>query len=254
MPKRIHASLVHLCVSVFLVSSVLLFVVLLWYPGIYFQAMGVSKMLLILASVDVTIGPLITLIIFVPGKKGLKFDLIVIAILQLMALSYGAYMVFAGRPVYSVYNVGMFTLVSATEIHPAALKNAQIHRLPISGPKIVGARMPANSKERQGILFSALDGGADLPQLPQYYLPYQELADEVKTRLWSLDVLIQRQPKAKANQVRALINDAVRENGLQIADVGFIPMRAKVHDLTVMVRRSDASIVAILPLDPWGAS
>ena len=38
-------------------------------------------------SVDVTLGPLITLIIFKPGKKGLLFDLVVIGMMQSAALA-----------------------------------------------------------------------------------------------------------------------------------------------------------------------
>lgn len=39
-------------------------------------------------------GPLITLIIFKPGKKGLKLDLATIAVLQVAALAYGTHVVF----------------------------------------------------------------------------------------------------------------------------------------------------------------
>jgi hypothetical protein len=45
--------------------------------GIHFEAAGGDRLIFILAAVDVTLGPLITLIIFKAGKKGLKFDLAV---------------------------------------------------------------------------------------------------------------------------------------------------------------------------------
>lgn len=252
MFKRIIASLVHLCVSILLVSSVLVAVILVWYPSLYFEAMGVGKMLLILALVDVTIGPLITLIIFNPAKKSLKFDLGVIATLQLMALMYGVYTVFSGRPVYAVYNIDRFTIVSAADILPDDLNKARNRSLPITGPQIVGARLPDDRKERERLLFSSVQGGQDLPQMPQYYLPYQTVASDVKSRMLSFEALMKRQPKAKVAEVQTLIAKTVAKNGLHIEDVGFVPMHGKVQDLTVVVRRSDASIVSMLPINPWG--
>lgn len=252
MRKRIVASLVHLSISIFLVLSIIAIVVLLWYPRPYFDAMGVGEMLLILICVDVTIGPLITLIIYNPAKKSLKFDLTVIAILQLAALGYGVNTVFSGRPVYVVYNVDRFTVVSAVDIPQDELVKAHIQLLPLTGPKIVGARRPSDYRERTHILYSSLQGGPDLPQMPQYYVSYNAVASDVKAKILSLDVLVARQPKAKADEVRSRINDAVLKRGLQTSDVGFLPLGAKVQDFTVLVRRSDSSIVNILPIDPWG--
>ena len=251
MSKRIIASLIHLGISILLVSSVLAAVVFVWYPGPYFQAMGVGAVLLILASVDVTVGPLITLVIFNPAKKSLKFDLAVIAILQLMALSYGVYTVFAGRPVYTVYNIDRFTLVSAADILPEDLKRAREHSLPVTGPQIVGARLPDDVNERDRMLTSSMRGGSDLAQMPQYYLPYAAVASDVKAKMQSFDELVKRQPKAKVAEAQALIDQSVSQNGLRREDVGFVPLGAKAQDLTVVVRRSDAGIVAILPIAPW---
>jgi hypothetical protein len=61
-----------------------------WYPQHYFAAMGGTTLILLLIGVDVVIGPLITLIVFDPKKKSLRFDLAVIAVLQLGALSTAA--------------------------------------------------------------------------------------------------------------------------------------------------------------------
>ena len=47
-------------------------------------------LILLMIGVDVVIGPLLTLIVFDPKKKHLKFDLVVIAALQLAALAYGS--------------------------------------------------------------------------------------------------------------------------------------------------------------------
>jgi hypothetical protein len=251
MSKRIIASLVHLGISILLVSCVLAAVVLVWYPGLYFQAMGVGPMLLILASVDVTIGPLITLIIFNPAKKSLRFDLAVIALLQLMALGYGVYTVFLGRPVYMVFNIDRFTIVAAADILPDDLKKAREPSLPLWGPQIVGARLPDDAGERDRMLTSSLHGGADLPQMPQFYLPYLAVASDVKSHMLSFEALSKRLPKSNVAQAQALMAEMVSKNGLRVEELGFVPVSAKKQDMTMLVRRSDASIVGMLPIVPW---
>ncbi|MEB0136103.1 TfpX/TfpZ family type IV pilin accessory protein [Actimicrobium sp. CCC2.4] len=252
MPKRIYASLFHLLISFLLVVSVVAFVIFLWYPGYYFSALGVQNILFVLAAVDITIGPLITLIIFNPLKKSLKMDLAIIAVLQLAALLFGIHTIFSGRPVYLVYNIDMFTIVTAADIPDAELDKAMKKTLPMAGPLIVGARLPEDSAGRKTVLFSALNGGPDLPQMPQFYLGYQEVAADVKARLLTMDSLNSRIAKAKRADGAKTISDALGKADLKMHEVGFVPVRGKVQDLTMMVRLSDASIVELLPIDPWG--
>ncbi len=253
MPLRFKASLIHLALSILLVSTVVGIALLVWYPGLYFTAMGISKILFIVAGVDVILGPLLTLIIFNPAKASLKFDLAVIALLQLGALSYGVSTVFDGRPLFVVYNLDRFTVVSGSDIPADELARAGKLDLPLTGPKIVGARLPKDKQEQSRILLSSVGGGADLPQMPAYYLPYATVADDVKAKILSSEALIAHQSPARAADAQAVIAASLAESGLKPTEIGFIPLRAKAQDLTVMVSRADAAFVKILALDPWGS-
>ena len=108
-----------------------------WYPQPLFEAAGGSHLLFILAGVDVVLGPTITLVIFDLKKKPLrtlKFDLAVIAILQLAALLYGIHLVFQARPVYVVFVKDHFSLVTAAQIDPdefAKVTRPEFHNLPL---------------------------------------------------------------------------------------------------------------------------
>ena len=97
-------------------GAVLVFMLTVWYPRPLFEAAGGDRLIFILMAVDVTLGPLITLIIFKAGKRGLKFDLAVIASLQLAALVYGMHTVYLARPVYLVFTKDRFDLVSAADL------------------------------------------------------------------------------------------------------------------------------------------
>lgn len=252
MRLRFQASLVHLALSFLLVATVVGMVMLAWYPGPYFTAMGISKIIFIVAAVDIGLGPLLTLLVFDPRKPSLKFDLAVIAVLQFAALAYGVHTVFAGRPLFVVFNLDRFTVVSGSDIPDAEIARAGKFELPLTGPKIVGARLPLDKQEQAHILFSAASGGADLPQMPKFYLPYAAVADDVKAKLLTADVLFAQRSAASAMSAQALIAATLAERKMTAMEIGFIPLRAKAQDLLVMVRRADAAIIEILPVDPWG--
>lgn len=252
MQKRIRASLVHLLISLFLVSSVLAFVLLVCYPEPYFKAMGVGKLLIVLAGVDVCLGPLITLIIFNPAKRWLKFELAFVGIMQLSALTYGAVTVFVGRPAYVVFDENGFTLVSAYQIPEIELKKMHDPALPMTGPKLVGARIPATREERKKYIAEVFEAHVDLPRMLQYHVPYEVVADDVKAKMRPLDKLLKRQSPAKLAEAKLILDEAVSSSRLRFEELAFVPMMERDSNLTVLVRRSDASIVNILPVDPFG--
>ena len=104
-----RAFAIHLTASVtiFLIFLGILFFV--WYPAPYFEIDGGWTVLLILAGAHLALGPLLTLIVFEPGKPGLKFDLICIVLVQLGALLYGGTLIYQQRPAFVVFAVDRFT-------------------------------------------------------------------------------------------------------------------------------------------------
>ena len=60
---------------------------------------------MILIAVDVTVRPLITVLIFNRNKKSLRFDLTVVGCCQLAFLAYGLHAIHTGRPAIIAYNV-----------------------------------------------------------------------------------------------------------------------------------------------------
>src|SRR5262245_18835764 len=101
--NRWKASLTHLGISLGVAAVVYTAVRFFWYPGPLFEIAGGLQLLVLVISVDVTIGPLVTLIIFKPGKWGLKFDLCFIATMQVAAMAYGVYSIAESRPVFVAF-------------------------------------------------------------------------------------------------------------------------------------------------------
>ncbi|MEO8304848.1 MAG: TfpX/TfpZ family type IV pilin accessory protein [Betaproteobacteria bacterium] len=247
--NRSKAALIHLGISAAIGAAVITLMLFVWYPRPYFTAMGGETLMLLLVGVDVVIGPLITLVVFDPAKKNLRFDLAVIALLQVAALAYGCQVMFNSRPVYNIFVVDRFEVVAANridEVSLATVTQGEFASLPLTGPKIVAARQPDDPKRRTDILFQSMNGGHDLADLPELYVPYSEArADAAKTAR-PLQELIRRQP-GDAATIRALASSAGRTE----ETVGYLPMKARNRDMTVLLDRKSGDVIGILPVYPW---
>jgi hypothetical protein len=248
MPPRVRAALIHLTLSATVAALVFLPLRFYWYPDVLFESAGGRDLFLLIVSVDVTIGPLITLIIFVPGKRGLLFDLVVIAILQSTALSYGVWVLFESRPVYIAYVLDRYELVRANGFPSGELENAHkagYDQLPWTGPKLVGVKLPTDPDESFKLGISGMSG-VDAQYYPRYYVPYDEVRAEVKAKGQPIAVLRKRNPRGNPQ-----IDQAIAAVGRSEADLRFIPMRAGKTDLAVFVDAKDGTLLKITSLNPW---
>ena len=246
---RWKASAIHLSICAVIALAVLAWMLFVWYPAPYFEGLGAGKLSMTIIGVDVVIGPLITLIIYNPLKKSLRFDLAVVALLQLSALGYGVYVVYEARPVYVVFNVDRFDVVAANEIDPAErekVSRPEYRFLPLTGPRIVAAVLPSDREERHRILFSAVGGGYDLPNFPQHYVPYAEQTGQVIAHSRPLEDLEQKRAEAEP-QLAALKKEFVG----RAKDLGFLPVRARKQDLTAIIDLKTGEVLKVLPIDPW---
>jgi hypothetical protein len=251
--SRLKAFFIHLAISAGIAVSVIALMLLLWYAPPFFSALGGKQVLLIMLGVDVTLGPLFTLIIFNPlkSRKALTFDLSVIAILQAAALVYGMAVVLQARPVFVVFSKNSFDLVTANMLSKediAKARNPNYRSLPLTGPVYVYSEMPTDVKERNEVVFSAFSG-KDLPQYPQHYMPYEEHMAVAGRAAQPLAELRKLNPDRSAD-----IDNAVRASGRAESDVGFLPLRAKHENQAVLVGKSDGKVLALLPINPWPPS
>ena len=243
--SRWKASGIHLLLSGAIGGAVLIFMLTVWYPWPLFEAAGGSQLLFVLMGVDVTLGPLITLIIFKAGKRGLKFDLTVIALLQLTALAYGIHTVYLARPVYLVFTVDRFDLVTARDLDPqdlAKVATEEFKRPPLGRPRYAAVILPADADTKLKIISSAL-AGKDLQMYPQYYVPYAQEASNALALAKPISALLKRAPEV----VRAYLSAAGRAED----SVKFLPLRAPHKDAAVLLDAGSGAPLAILLVEPW---
>lgn len=137
---RWRAFCVHLFISLLVIGSIAFGLFSLWYPPELLGFAKADRLFLIIAMVDVVVGPLLTLIVFKPGKPSLKFDLGVIALLQAVFLVAGLWTVWTSRPVFLVGAGKYFEIVFANQIDPEDLAEGALGftELPAFGARLVG--------------------------------------------------------------------------------------------------------------------
>ena len=180
--SRWKASAFHLLISLVIVGCIAAWLVGFWYPPALMHMANTDKLLMLIAGVDLVIGPLLTLIIYRHDKPGVKTDLMIIGLLQTGFLVYGLHSIVLSRPVFIVASVNRFDMVFANELPPERLAagSAPAYRdLGFTSPRIVGAIMPADPKEAQAVTMSALSGQGDLQTMPRYYVDYSRVAAQM---------------------------------------------------------------------------
>jgi len=116
---KFFAMLIHVCLSLLIFAAIVAWMLLKLYPSFYFSMSGGWQGLMLMAGVDVVIGPLITLLIFNPNKKRREVisDLLIIAVVQFAALGYGIHTVYQERPKLAIiYNNSSAAVLNAREL------------------------------------------------------------------------------------------------------------------------------------------
>jgi hypothetical protein len=107
--------------------------------------------------------------------KSLRRDLAVIAAIQLAALGYGLHTVYLVRPIAMVFEVDRLRLVTANDVAIDELPKAlpAYRALPLTGPLLLGTRIPEAGAERNDALFQGV-AGHDISSRPIFWQPYEQ--------------------------------------------------------------------------------
>jgi hypothetical protein len=245
---RLRAFCVHLAASLVVAAAALL-VFGLWYPYPYREISGGRELFMLLVTVDVILGPLITFAVFNRAKPWteLRRDLALVVVLQSMALGYGMWTVCVARPVHMVFEYDRFRIVHALDVPEELLTKAppNVVALPLSGPTLLALRPFKSEQEKMEATLVALQG-VSLASRPDLWQPYGSATAEVLRAARPAGAL-----KARfANQADD-IERLLAKVGRNTDTVVYLPMVGRNSFWTVFLDPTTAAIVATMPLDSF---
>ncbi|HVW68298.1 MAG TPA: hypothetical protein VHB68_04950 [Steroidobacteraceae bacterium] len=217
-----------------------------WYrwPGWYLT--GVVRLLPILIGVDLALGPLVTLLLANPRKpaRALARDIAMVVAVQLVALGYGTYTLWNGRPLYYAFSVNQLEVVQASDIDS---KEAELGRRNnpalaphwYSLPRWIYAPLPKDPAASKAIIESAIRGGNDVTDMPGYYQEWSRGLQDLRTQLKKVgdSTFFSRQDRiALAQKMTRRGLPADRANTIPLTSGRAIPLLAVFDPGTMQMR------------------
>lgn len=219
-----RACSIHLVCTLGVVLLAAFLVFGLWYQHPYGELSGGRELFWLVIAVDVVCGPLLTAVIFNPAKPRAELwrDIGLVVLIQLAALGYGLSTVWEARPLFLVMERDRFKVVAAPDLRGASLDALPAELQPqwYLGPVTVAVRGFKDNQEQQSVLFESLQGGRDIGERPDFYLPYEgEAAGRSWTRAKPLDGFLSKYPDQKAELAALSAKKSIDPSGW-----GYVPV------------------------------
>ncbi|WP_201532322.1 TfpX/TfpZ family type IV pilin accessory protein [Psychrobacter sp. LFX-11D] len=236
-----RAAAIHLSVSLLIVGALALLVFKVWYPTPLAAATGVLAIFAMVFVVDLLIGPLLTLVVYKKNKKSLVFDLTVIVLIQITALSYGIYSLSQARPVWLAFYSNRFEIVRLNDIEDIYLKDApkEYAHASLTGPKWVATRLIGSSQEIEDLEFGN-KLGAKIVHQPALYYPIEQAYPEIVIKAYDLSKLEAANSKEEIDKYLSVNPKAT----------GWLPLWGQQQHMVVLLNK-DAVPLNIVNLRPW---
>jgi hypothetical protein len=246
---RIRASAIHLGLSAVVALLCGLLVFAIWYPYPYREISGGRELFFLVITVDVILGPLITLAVFnrIKPLPELRRDLSIIALIQWAALFYGLWTVFVARPVHMVFEIDRFRVVHAIEVDLGLLAKVptNVNAMPLLGPTLLAIRPFKDEQERMDVTLEALQG-ATLGARADFWVPYEDAKNAVLKEAKPASLLLSHL-KLQA----PLIEQAIKEAGRTADSLVYLPLVGRKFFWTALLDPATAEVVTTIPVDPY---
>jgi hypothetical protein len=219
-----------------------------WYRWPGWHLTDVLHVVVVMAGVDVVLGPTLTFIIARASKprRELARDISMIVAAQLFALIYGSISLWNGRPLYYAYSVNVLQLVQAYDIDAdeallGLKKNPEFAPHWYSLPRWIWAPLPEDAQLQQHIVTSVVTGGDDVTSMPQYFKRWEQGLPDLKAQLKKVDDVGYFAPSEKKN-----LKERMRAAGLATDQLNAMPLTGRGHPLLAVIDPASLKIIAIL--------
>ena len=244
---RKQAFTTHLLISLAVFFVLLYLIVFKWYPSYYFHIDGGYRGIATIFLVDVVLGPGLTFLVFKPGKPKLKFDLSVIVVLQIVALTWGLKSVYLERPALTVFYDGKFSCMNHSEVRDFDLDRFVLeHKDP---PLLAVLPRPDTHDEYQAMMLEAFrQGSAEIYVFSEKLLP-MDVVGTVHVMNYKLDVanMFTGSDEEKEN-FRRIWTGYLNKNRGALDSYLYYPMSCRYQKVLAVFDPSESEIVDFLPV------
>lgn len=243
--SKFKASLIHLALSITLVTLIIATTIYFWYPSDFLEITNYKDIALLIISIDLVLGPVLTFIVFAPQKKSLKFDLAIIAAIQLSALGYGVHALYETHPLYITYNHQRFNVIQANEVTPSDAKYEQFKVSKLASPRLAFAKMPDDPKKQTEIMLGVdLKGDPDIDKRTEYFEPVKNHLDTILKE--SLDTVKLFDPK----NLTASSQKFLDKHGDKKENYAYLPLKGTSGNAVIVLDKASGEPVTTINIDP----
>lgn len=189
--NRWQAFSAHFSISLVIFLAIFLVIRFYWFPGVFVDFGGWQGIRLVI-GVDLVLGPLLTLIVFNPAKKSLKWDLLLIALLQIAGLAYGLWAIESQRVVGQILLDDKLFVLNKADYGEAGVSLEEVREIGKAVPIFAFINLPEDRRTiATSVVTSSLVGPGLHFEISRYIPVSDSVVDEViLSRLkWRLDRL-----------------------------------------------------------------
>ncbi len=246
MIPKLKAFAVHIGISLVIFIAILAFIIYFWYPQPFFSSDGGWQGIRIIAAVDLTLGPLLTLIVYKPKKPHLKMDLTIIGMVQAAALGWGLWVVHYERPIAAVYAEGVFSTVTANKMAILGMTAEKLKAFGERTPVWIYSNLPDDPDKVQDIRLRAIRSGRGINLETEFYAPIdQTVREKLISEKFNVEAWVKDKPEFKTTY-----DSFVDHYKAQMDDIIFLPWNARHNRRIIALRKADLSYVATLDIRP----
>lgn len=246
--NRLFTAAVHLGISLVIAAFAWLLVSSFWYPFPFIEISGGRQLFVLLVTVDIVLGSMLTFSVFSAGKLRhvLIRDLMVIGALQLTALGYGLWTIYIARPVFLVHEVDRFKVVTAADLDESDLREAPppFRQLPMSGVQTIGIRKARDSADKLRSLDLEL-AGKELSLQTGWWQPLSE-DNHISMRQHAKPIQLLRQNAVDGGKE---IDQILRAANVSDDEAIALPLLSRMASWSVVLDKRDLKIIGYLPVD-----
>ena len=228
---KLKATSIHLLISLLIFLVILYFILFDWYPEPFFTAQGGWQGIRLLVFVGLVIGPSLTFIVFdhLKRRKAIIFDLSLIVLLQVSALIWGSYQIYAQRPIALVFWNDAFYTVTGDDYSVQGIDNPDFSQFSAHVPPLIYSRPLTTLIEMEQ--FRRLTE----KKIPVYaHVSLYETIEDNLSSIFLHEVDIE-EVKSKNSAMKSQLEKIVQGN---IADYNYIALKAKYQNMILIMEEN----------------